>query len=249
MLTDDAEPESIASCANTWVQVSGLKKDLASARAPEVLVEQTRTKAATFNLGRSDFVLDAATQGTSQESKVMLKCKKIFADEVSQWRPGTAGYVNEWSQMHRKRLGESLGGWQWASSGGFEQTAAILHRKEYALAKRLGAMPREENMLEDDVMLDHPNMHVLNYSKVMRQEEERLASNFNNFGMGVVEDADWAVAQELFETPMSGEQSADAAVAVCVAGTRCSATKTWRRRTGCCTASITTCTSTRTARR
>ena len=207
MLTEDKKPDSIAICANTWVQVSGLKKDLQDAKAPDVLVKMTRTRAATFNLGRSDVVPDPTVQGTSQKSRETLKCSGVYADELSQWRPGLLmRYVDPWARQHRGRPGESLGGWQLGAGGGFEQLPAILAKAEYQKARQLGAMPEEENVLEDGTLLDHPEMHVLHFKKVLRQEQERLASAYNNFGMGVVDNEGWAVAQELFETSMSGQQ-------------------------------------------
>lgn len=62
-------------------------------------------------------------------------------------------------------------------------------------------------MFEDDVLLDHPGMNILHFHSVLRQDEARLASTFTKWGVGVVDDEGWQVAQELFETVMSGKQT------------------------------------------
>ena len=108
LLSEMSVPERVGSTGNTWVQVSTLKKGLLNASGADALIANVRTRAATFNTGRSDDLPDPNTQGTSEKSRVTLQCDQMFADELGQWAPGyvKCGYVvTATSRAHRRVVG------------------------------------------------------------------------------------------------------------------------------------------------
>eukprot|EP00966_Prymnesium_polylepis_P263951 6097852-Prymnesium_polylepis.1 len=76
---------------------------------------------------------------------------------------------------------------------------------EYASAREIKAMPRQQLPLEGDAVLDIPGIRVLNCTQVLRTDDEVLSRALHEYGPGIVSDEGWAVAQRMMATRLSPE--------------------------------------------
>ena len=88
-------------------------------------------------------------------------------------------------------------------AGGFEQLLPILSSAEYLEAEERQARPRQECSIEDDAVIDIPGLHVLWLKMVLRQEQQRLRDAMSEYGIGVLTDEGWAVADEMRHTKLA----------------------------------------------
>lgn len=209
MLAEEAAPQETTVVGNTWLQVGVLLEKLSQRSAPPVLLQNTGTRAARYNTGRLDVLPDArlvSRNMTNASLQTLVRGSKVWNDELPQWRPGMAAFVDQLARVVRKDE-RPFGGLQFGGGGGVEQLMPILSKAEYKEAKERQALPRQEAMLEDDALLDKPDMHVLLYTKVMRQGDERFSNALNEYGAGIVSDDGWQVAQELMASQLTDAAS------------------------------------------
>ena len=206
LLCEEAEPGKTTVTGNSWQQVLMLIETLRKRGGSPELLNNTGTRAAAYNTGRVNDVPDARAQAQTITQKAVraLSGKKVWNDEVLQWRPGLPQYVNDLAQLHR---GSSLpmGGLQFGGSGGIEQLLPILAQREYVEARERQARPKKESTFEDGAIVNLPHLEVVNCKKGLRQRG-RVARNFDDYGAGLVTDDGWQMACEMQETDIEAAE-------------------------------------------
>ena len=132
---------------------------------------------------------------TNQSRALLQHGKKVFNDEIMQWRPGMPRFADAFARLVRDSPDVSMGGLQFGGSGGIEQLNPILTRDEYEEAKVRQAWPKEETMLDDTTFLDIKNVDVIRFKTVLRQLDAEEGRVLTEFGTGIVSQAGWDKAQ------------------------------------------------------
>ena len=176
-----------------------------------------RTRAACFGGGYGHFdraivdavalarLVDEVSAKPSKKVKAMAEAELSINDEALQWQAGFATFAIKVRRQVRAKLraegrlpGDAPELGRLIFGGDGKQIFPVPNK---ILAQRArdakAAWPLEETMLDDGALLRMPNARVVAFRQVLRQASPADAATLTRWGVGKVDDAGWARAQQL----------------------------------------------------